>query len=287
MPNTKNATKVVASACLAALLAYPAFAQDPGKAGADNDVPTVTLPPSTVLPNAPKVGDTTGDKTKAANEAPVMPAAPTVAPNAPKVGDVSPSATSEASSNPSDHADWPCVQRMVPMISPAQIWDGPPIDNLKGWEKDDKIQELTPYLESRRIKIEDVEKAIKDYAASLPEAERDKKLTELFASVLSKINTDRRYVMGRIEEFQRRQKARAKEIEREGQELAEKNQEIPATEQLGPRDTQLTPEQQEYNWNARIFQERQQNLSLACEIPVLIEQRAGDIARIIRAEMSS
>ena len=39
----------------------------------------------------------------------------------------------------------------------------------------------------------------------------------------------------------------------------------------------LTPEQQEYNWNARIFQDRQQNLTMACEIPTLIEQRAYDL----------
>ena len=67
-----------------------------------------------------------------------------------------------------------------------------------------------------------------------PQAERDKKLTELFASVLSKINTDRKFVIGRVEEFQRRQKARADELEREGRKLAESNQEIPADEQSGP-----------------------------------------------------
>ncbi len=108
----------------------------------------------------------------------------------------------------------------------------PPVDNVKGWENDNKIQELTTYLESRRVSLDDVGKAIKEFAESQPAGERDKKLTELFASVLSKINTDRKFVMGRIEEFQRRQKARADEIEREGQKLAEHNQAIPADEQL-------------------------------------------------------
>ena len=53
------------------------------------------------------------------------------------------------------------------------------------------IRDLTEVLESRRVSAEDAEKAIKEYAAKVPEAERDKKLTELFASVLSEINTDR------------------------------------------------------------------------------------------------
>lgn len=279
MTKTNNAVKAVAATCFTVLLALPASSAD--------DVPSVDLPPSTVLPNAPKVGDTTGKAPGPSAAAPVTPAAPTVAPNTPKVGDVSPSAIGGGATLSEKSADWPCVQRLVPSISAAQIWDGPPIDDVKGWEKDEKIRDLLPYLESRRVSVDDVEKAIKDYAASVPEAERDKKLTELFAAVLSSINTDRQFVMGRIIEFQRRQKARAKEIEREGQKLAQLNQDIPATEQLGPRDTKLTPEQQLYNWNARIFQERQESLPLACEIPVLIEQRAGDIARIIRQQMQS
>lgn len=179
--------------------------------------------------------------------------------------------------------DWPCVQVKVATISPAQVWDGPPIDGLENF--DDTIRDLAEILESRRVPPEEAEKAIKEFAAAQPEAERDKRLTELFASLLGKTNTDRQFVLGKVEEFQRRQKGRALELEREGQKLAEKN--LAATEELLPTETKLTPEQQEYNWNARIFQERQQNLTMACEIPGLIEQRVYEIARLIRAQMKS
>ena len=284
MRSINSAAKAaVAGTCLTMLLALPAAAAD--------DVPAVDLPPSTVLPNAPKVGDTTAKSPAASTPAPadnsVRPAAPTVAPNGPQVGDTSPSHIGEGETLTESTADWPCIQRLVPSISPAQIWDGPPVDDVKGWQDDEKIRDLVPYLESRRISVDDVEKAIKEYAESVPKAERDQKLTELFAAVLSSINNDREFVMRRIIEFQRRQKARAEEIEREGQKLAKMNQAIPATEQLGPRDASMTPEQQEYDWNARIFQERQQNLTVACEIPTLIEQRAGEIARAIRNQMES
>jgi hypothetical protein len=198
-----------------------------------------------------------------------------------------PAAAPPASSHAAGSPDWPCVQRKVYKLTSTQIWDGPPVDDLKGWENDEKIAELTTFLESRRIPLEDAEKAIKEYAASLPEGERDQKLTLLFASVLARINTDRSFVIGRVEEFQRRQKARSEELEREGKKLAEMNQAIPAEEQLGPRDAALTPEQQQYNWNARIFQERQSNLTVACEIPVLIEQRAFEVGRLIREQMKS
>ncbi len=185
--------------------------------------------------------------------------------------------------------DWPCVQRKVETISSAQVWDGPPIDGLKAWEDDGKIQELTGILESRRVPLEDAEKAIKEYAQAQPEGERDQKLTLLFASVLSKINTDRKFVIGRIEEFQKRQKARAAELEREGQKLGEKNQPIPSPDSAaaGMADYKLSPEQETYNWNARIFQDRQANLAVACDIPGLIEARAFDIAKLIRAQMKS
>lgn len=181
--------------------------------------------------------------------------------------------------------DWPCVQRKVPIISAGQIWDGPPIDGVSTSDISPQVRDLTQILESRRVPVEEAEKAIKEFAEAQPEAERDQRMTELFANFLSRINTDRGFVMEKVEEFQRRQKARAAELEREGQQLAEKG--LAATEELLPTETQLSPEQQEYNWNARVFQERQQNLTLACEVPQLIEQRAFEISRLIRAQMKS
>ena len=212
--------------------------------------------------------------------------APGIAPGVVPGAKPGPAAAPPPSTKDAGSPDWPCMQRKVYKLTSAQLWDGPPVDDLKV-ENDEKLSELTTFLESRRIPLEDAEKAIKEFAASVPEGERDQKLTQLFASVLTKINSDRGFVIGKVEEFQRRQKARSEELEREGQKLAQMNQVIPAEEQLGPRDATLTPEQQQYNWNARIFQERQSNLTVACEIPVLIEQRAYEIGRLIREQMKS
>jgi hypothetical protein len=240
---------------------------------------------------APPAGQPPAPAVPPAAAAPAPTAAPDLAPGiAPGVvpgAKPGPAAPPPASSHAAGSPDWPCQQRKVYKLTSTQIWDGPPVDDLKGWENDEKISELTTFLESRRVPLEDAEKVIKEFAASVPEGERDQKLTLLFASELAKINSDRSFVIGRVEEFQRRQKARSEELEREGQKLAEMNQTIPADEQLGPRDANLTPEQQQYNWNARIFQERQSNLTVACEIPVLIEQRAYEIGRLIREQMKS
>jgi hypothetical protein len=211
-----------------------------------------------------------------ANQHPAFAPSPAVTPDQNAAVDFSPSAIINS-------PDWPCVQRKVPVISAGQIWDGPSIDDIKDF--DPAIRDLTEILESRRVSVDDADKAIKDYAASIPEAERDTKLTQLFAAFLNEINTDRQFVMAKVEEFQKRQKGRAAELEREGEKLAEQG--IAATDELLPTETKLSPEQQEYNWNARIFQERQQNLTMACEIPVLIEQRAYEISRLIRSHMKS
>ncbi len=100
--------------------------------------------------------------------------------------------------------------------------------------------------------------------------------------------TDRKgqFVLKRIVTFQKRQEARSLELQRQGRELEEKKQAIPAEDQLTSMLT-LTPEQATYMWDARVFQDREQNLTMACEIPVLIEQRAYQIGRLIRAQMSS
>ena len=49
---------------------------------------------------------------------------------------------------------------------------------------------------------------------------------------------------------------------------------------------ELAAAEEQYNWDARVFTERQQSLPLACEVPVLIEQRLFELGRAIRAHMS-
>ena len=39
-----------------------------------------------------------------------------------------------------------------------------------------------------------------------------------------------------------------------------------------------------FAWDRRIFQERSQSLTYVCEVPQLLEQRLGDIARMIQAQ---
>ena len=196
-------------------------------------------------------------------------------------------ATPSFADNPTA-SDWPCVYRKVPELSAAAIWDGPAITDTSSWRKDEQVRKLSEYLISRRIKQADAEAAIKKFADSLPADTRDAKLTELFAAVLTRTNEDRKVVMSGIERFNKRQLERAKEIEKEGLTLppdkrAEAAGEEPPAGEIG----KLSDAEDKYKWEVRVFQEKQAAIPIACEIPELIDQRAGDLARAIRAQMKS
>lgn len=180
-------------------------------------------------------------------------------------------------------SDWPCVQRKQENLTAAQMWDGPPVTGTEKWWEDDKIRDLVPILINRRLPVEAVEEDIVKLAEATPEAERDKRLTLLFAGALDETNKFRRNVVDGIERFQRRQRDRAAQLEKKGEELAKLHERADKGEKVS---AQIDDLQTAYDWDARIFQERQANLPIACEIPVDIEQRIFAVARTIRYQMS-
>lgn len=179
--------------------------------------------------------------------------------------------------------DWPCIQRKVVTLTSAQMWDGPSVDDLTGWRDSDEITKLIAVLVSRRVPIEQAAAAIVQFAAAQPQDKRDEALKVLFAGLLSTINGDRATVMNGIERFQRRQKARAAEIEREGAALRQLKERAATDEKAR---SELTAAEDRYNWDVRVFTERQQSLPLACEVPVVIEQRLFELTREIRSHMN-
>ena len=180
-------------------------------------------------------------------------------------------------------ADWPCVQRKVAKLTSAQMWDGAPVDDLTKWRDNEEITKLIVVLASRRVSLEQATAAIARFAAAQPQERRDEALKLLFAGLLSTINSDRAVVMGGIERFQQRQKARAAEIERQGTAIRELKERAVNDEKA---HAELAAAGDRYNWDVRVFSERQQSLPLACEVPVLIEQRLFELGREVRSRMN-
>jgi len=191
--------------------------------------------------------------------------------------------TSPALAADAANPDWPCVQRKVATLTSAQMWDGAPVDNLTQWRDNEEITKLIAVLASRRVPLEQATAAIATFAAVQPPQRRDDALKLLFAGLLSTVSSDRAVVMSGIERFQQRQKARAAEIERQGAAIRQLKERAASDEQAR---AELAAAEDRYNWDVRVFSERQQSLPLACEVPVLIEQRLFELGREIRAHMS-
>jgi hypothetical protein len=181
------------------------------------------------------------------------------------------------------HPDWPCVQRKVVTLTSAQMWDGPPVDDLRQWRDNEEIRKLVTVLASRRVPLEEAAGAIARFAETQPPGERDDALKLLFAGLLDVINNDRAVVMSGIERFQQRQRGRAAEIERQGAVLRQLKERAASDEAAR---AELASTQDRYNWDVRVFSERQQSLPLACEVPVLLEQRLFELGREIRSHMT-
>jgi hypothetical protein len=178
--------------------------------------------------------------------------------------------------------DWPCVQRKVSLLTSTQFWDGPHVEGLTGWHEDAAMSKLIAVLMSRRVSLEAAASAIAEFASGQPEETRDQALKLLFAGLLASANSERNVVISGIERFQQRQRARAHEIERQGAEIHRLKEH--AAQDAGAPDA-LKLAEDKYNWDVRVFSERQQSLPLACEVPVLIEQRLFALGREIRSHM--
>lgn len=240
---------LLATVAVIALSAVPCFAQGAANPGAT---------PAAAAPQIPKAPGTPGATADTAADAAAV-------------------AASES--------DWPCVQLKVNKIDSAAVWDGPPIDDLKNDSADDAMNKIISSSVSRRTPMPEVEKAIGDYAKGLPEADRDSKLTVLFSSVLQTANSQRDAIVHGIERYQKRQRANAKEIETQGAAIADLESKAPSD--LTKSTPELDAAREKFDWFARVFQERQGNIPIACEIPTLIEQRVFAVARAIRAQMKS
>jgi hypothetical protein len=179
--------------------------------------------------------------------------------------------------------DWPCVQRRVATVTSAQMWDGPDVDDLTQWRDNDEMKKLIARLISRRIPLDQATDAIDQFAATELPDERDQALKLLFAGLVDTTNNDRAIVIHGIERFQQRQKARAAEIERQQAELRHLKEQATSDERTR---AELKAAEERHQWDVRVFTERQQSIPVACEVPVLIEQRLFELGRAIRTHMS-
>lgn len=181
---------------------------------------------------------------------------------------VSPAAAQQAE-------DWPCVQRLVPEIAPAQVWRGPPLETGSP-APGPAVRALAGELAARRVPLDEAEAMVEDFAGTLADEDKEERLTALFAQTLATINDDRRSIIEGILRFTRGQRRLAEQINQRNAELRNL-----------PKDQVLERERlsAERDWDIRVFDDRRTSLTYLCEQPVLLEQRAFALARAIGGEL--
>ena len=126
---------------------------------------------------------------------------------------------SAASYVPPKDPGWPCIQRLVPKISPGMMWAGPPVEKFgDAWRENEKIRGLAEKLAARRTQMEDAKAAIKAFASDLGQ-DKDRKLSLLFAGALALINTERADIISGIRRYAERQGGLADRIESRAAEI--------------------------------------------------------------------
>lgn len=175
-------------------------------------------------------------------------------------------------------ADWPCPQRLVPKLEPGLMWSGPALDSVAA-SPDPSVAALSHKLMDLHAPPEALTAEVKAFSDGLPAERREATLTELFAVTLDRLNADRSTLISGIKRYARGQKALAEKVAAETRSLdALRQQPSPDPAQLDALETART-------WDTRVFSDRQHSLRLVCDQPVLVEQRAFALARIIQEQL--
>ncbi|SDM25784.1 hypothetical protein SAMN05192555_11110 [Franzmannia pantelleriensis] len=179
--------------------------------------------------------------------------------------------------------DWPCVQRLVPELAWGTIWTGPSLDEVEeAWYDDEEVGRVVRYAMARETRSDDAMQRVSEFVDSLAAddpAEREARLTLLFSGLFELTQRERSRTIERIRGASRAQVARLEKV-------AEMVDELEALR--GEDDMDLQQEEELSKalfWEQRTFQTRQQSLPALCEQPYLLEERLGQMVRIIDAGM--
>ncbi|HVJ52672.1 MAG TPA: hypothetical protein VM689_09435 [Aliidongia sp.] len=177
-------------------------------------------------------------------------------------------------------ADWPCRQRLVPELTAGGLWNGPPPPADRKWQDDKRIAGLVTSVSSRDLPVDEGKAQLNKFADGVKPAERKVILPEIFAGIVDEVNRQRGEVIARLREMTRRQRDIGDVVAKVTTEL----QQIPETAEGA--DAQRRAEiVQRRNYVIRAFEETEHTMRYACEVPVALEARLGDYARLLQGKL--
>jgi hypothetical protein len=178
-------------------------------------------------------------------------------------------------------ADWPCQQRLMPVIGSGALWSGPPLDSVGDWHGEPTVAGLVGRIVPRNVSTEAGVAAIGTFADELPPAaDRPRLMTLVFAGLLDETNRERTEIIARLKDLGRRQHELADIASRAGEALRG----IPA-DATGDDAARRTDLEQRFAFVTQAFENTQRTMRYACEAPVRLEARLGRYAQAVKSRL--
>ncbi|WP_155524556.1 hypothetical protein [Oleisolibacter albus] len=170
--------------------------------------------------------------------------------------------------------DFPCVQVLVPSLSPGQIWSGPPVDDIPAgaWTSDTEVRRLVEMAGDRRVGTEALTSEIDRFAGTTKDGNR---LVLLFAGVFETLQAERGQSLDAIRRYAQGQRQM---LDRIAARLRDQ-QDLSADD---PRRAEIADA---IAWDRRVLEDRRRMLPPLCERPALLERRLGAVARTLAAHL--
>jgi hypothetical protein len=175
--------------------------------------------------------------------------------------------------------DWPCVQRKMLHLSIGQMWAGPPVpEDPDAWRSDDALASMIATIAARRTPLEDVEEMVAGLEGE-GDRSREDRLLALFAGTFERIDRDRARIVDGITRLAKRERERAERIDAMRAEIdalkeSAKPEDYDALDRIEEMEDELA-------WETRIYADRRRSLTFVCESPVILEQRAFAVSRMV------
>ena len=177
-----------------------------------------------------------------------------------------------AAGPPGTDPDWPCVQRLVPVVTAGSLWSGH--TDAGDWRADPAIAEVVAAIAPRNRPVETGSARLEAYIATVPPADRPAKLAQVFTGLVDQTNFQRTQAIERLRAVARRQRVMTEGTSRVTAELRALTPDTPAAtrEELVSRRTLMI---REYEEVGRIIQ-------YSCEVPVQLESRLGQFLQVLQ-----
>lgn len=184
-----------------------------------------------------------------------------------------------AQSAPRTDPEWPCPQIKTTSFSLASVWSGPDVEvKSNAWRDDPEVADLVAAMSQRRVPIADVEKAIAAFKAK-GGADANARLLSAFGAAFDELTQQRSEIIDGLTRFGRKQLKMADRIREENEAVQKAADAAPAGA------TSNSEALQRLQWDIRVFEDRRRTVSYVCEVPALIEQRIGAIARAVQSAL--